>query len=193
MIQDCGPLRRLAIRYARRFVRRSPKIQKAYLGRGHPHVWARMGLLSVLSRYPPPHSPEGKYGSPPSPTPTRLNRIWELDRAEQSPYDTARRALSLVWSGLGDPDGAPHTHHSPKNPHRTEATQMNFETRERKVIGQWASNSRAVEVRDRSVSAHGLLHRNAADQEAVSRWEMAGSFRIPGSIDKVGGIGNGPA
>ena len=95
----------------------------------------------------------------------RLNRRWELEKAEPAAYASTRRKLALVCAGLNGPEGATYTLHSPMNFLPTAATQMNYETRGLNVIGNWPSNSRMNERYDRSVCANELLLRNAIIQK----------------------------
>ena len=124
---------------------------------GLPWPWAcpRMGVSGSTERIARlidfRNAHEKQNGSMPSFVFPRLDRRWELERAEPAPYSATRRKLALVCTGLNDPDGDTYTLHSPKNFSPTAATQMNFATRELNVIGHWSSNSRMNERYDRSV------------------------------------------
>ena len=96
-------------------------------------------------------------------------------------------------AGLNYPDGETYTIHSPKNFFPTAATQMNFETLELNVIGQWSSNSRMNERYGRSVCANELLLRNAIIQKMASWWNMVESFRLPGTAPAPERIGEDPS
>ena len=123
----------------------------------------------------------------------RLNRRWELGKAEPAAYGNARRNLAPVCAGRSDPDGATYTVHSPKNLLPTAATQMNYETRELNVIGKWPSNSRTNERYGRSVCANELLLRGAIIQRMASCRNMAHSFRLPETAPVSERIGGEPS
>ena len=122
----------------------------------------------------------------------RLNRKWELERADAAAYSSTRRKLALICTGLDDPDAELYTLHSPKNFLPTAATQMNFATRELNVIGHWSSNSRMNERYDRSVCASELLLRNTIIQKMVAGWNMVASFHLPESVTGAARIGKDP-
>ena len=131
-------------------------------------------------------------GSRPSFVFPRLNRKWELERADEAAYSSTRRKLALLCAGIGGPDADSHTLHSPKNFLPTAATQINFATRELNVVGHWSSNSRMNERYDRSVCARELHLRNTSIRKMVGGWNMVDSFHLPESVTNATRIGKGP-
>ena len=132
---------------------------------------------------------EKQNGTKPSFVFPRLNRKWELERAEGAAYSITRRKLALICSGLEDTDAELYKLHSPKNFLPTAATQMNFAPRELIVIGHWSSGSRMNERYDRSVCANELLLRNTIIQKVISGWTMVDSFCLPETVagdDRIG-------
>ena len=162
---------------------------------GLPWPWAcpRMGITGSAKWINPLldfHDAHEKHnGTRPSFVSPRVNRRWELERAEPAAYATTRRKLALLCVGLDDPAGETYTLHSPKNFLHTAATPMNFGTRELNVIGHWSSNSRMNERYDRSVCANELLIRNTIIQNMVSGWKMVDSFHLPDTVPGAERIG----
>ena len=120
----------------------------------------------------------------------RVNRRWELERAEPAAYSTTRRKLALLRVGADGTAGETYTLHSPKNFLPKAETQMNSGTRELNAIGNWSSSSRTNERYDRSVFVCKQdSHSQRSNAEDGFGLGDGGLFQLPDNVPGTERIG----